>query len=110
MWQAEEKVMTTPAPISEELFASLAHELERTGRVIIGAQLLGKLEAWYRLARRMEAALRAQEEAFLASLLGEGGPIGSIDRIRKLKKDTSERAVELRRAIIAELDQQGIPK
>ena len=95
--------MTAPTPISEELFASLAHELERTGRVIIGAQLLGKLEAWYRLARRMEAALRAQEEAErIIPMEDTGRSYRAFYRKQQLRHKTD--AVNLRRAILAELD------
>ena len=111
----------TPAPISEETLA----EIERlrtacgTKRVRINGQPiefeyfvwttlshLDDLIATARLACRMEAALRAQEEAFMTapSTLTDGSERG-LWSIRKQRE-----AHELRRAIIAELDQGKEPK
>ena len=75
----------TLAPISEEQYATL-----------------------YRLARRMEAALRAQEEFIRCRTIWMQS--GDIKGTHEAMIAADEKSCELRRAILAELDQGKEPK
>ena len=91
----------TPTTISDEVLTLLEKDARENVTLRVGGSLLLTLLTQCRLARRMEAALRAEEAVAQAN----ENTMSIPDYTRAVFE-----AIELRRAIIAELDQGKEPK